>query len=205
MLRCRRRVWNSSSRAHRRFSAVCLAAHEWGRFAGHTPGNVKLLLPPRQSRGTSFGALDQYRDGKEDLVPVSHVCHAVRVSPTSAHSASRSVAPAILRECPRDKAREFDALDAGQYALAMRPRSTRIVNAPRHRDRASRPVAPSRDHRQHSGQFVSAQGQAQSAVAEPRGRASVGWGVFGADRTPTSTANQGWGILSADNWGELSA
>jgi hypothetical protein len=32
---------------------VCLAAHEW-EFRRWTPGNVKLLLPPRQSRGVSL-------------------------------------------------------------------------------------------------------------------------------------------------------
>ena len=32
---------------------VCLAAHAV-EFHGWTPGYVKLLLPPRQSRGVSF-------------------------------------------------------------------------------------------------------------------------------------------------------
>src|SRR5882762_5006751 len=35
---------------------VCLAAHEGSLYGGHTPENVKLLPPPRHSRGASLRA-----------------------------------------------------------------------------------------------------------------------------------------------------
>lgn len=35
---------------------VCLADHDL-EFLGWTPANVKLLLPPRQSRGASYDGL----------------------------------------------------------------------------------------------------------------------------------------------------
>ena len=37
---------------------MCLAAHEGSLFGGHTPENVKLLPPPRQSRGASLRTSD---------------------------------------------------------------------------------------------------------------------------------------------------
>jgi hypothetical protein len=64
---------------------VCLAAHE-SEFRRWTPGNVKLLLPPRQSRGVSFvwlglfsgagGRFILYRPGQPPLdapqVPIDY-------------------------------------------------------------------------------------------------------------------------------------
>ena len=40
---------------------MCLAAHDW-EFPRWTPVSVKLLLPPRQSRGVSRGRLARGRN-----------------------------------------------------------------------------------------------------------------------------------------------
>ena len=46
---------------------MCLAAHDW-KFRRWTTGNVKLLLPPRQSRGNSHFVLDRQRQLYEERI-----------------------------------------------------------------------------------------------------------------------------------------
>ena len=55
---------------------MCLAAHDW-KFRGGTPVSVKLLLPPRQSRGASHCWLVSDADGRRSGQTVSPEVDAV--------------------------------------------------------------------------------------------------------------------------------
>ncbi|WP_291775765.1 hypothetical protein, partial [Castellaniella sp.] len=75
---------------------VCLAAHEL-EFPRWTPVNVKLLLPPRQSRGDSLVGLGLYNEALRDFPLKSHVAADTAI-PTAARWKAADAADVIVRQ-----------------------------------------------------------------------------------------------------------